>query len=406
MEKKLNMATRKSLLKSFCDDYKKASRKEKTRLLDDFLQHTGHNRKYIIGQLRKPEILHKQVRPPKIRKPYYGEDIVQIVEALYEIFDYPCGQRLKEQVQLEADHLIELGELQATPIQRDRLFKMSASTMDRRLAKYKKEKLHKAHCTTRTGNFLKSKIPQRLTWSTEELGHEEIDLVAHNGGDPHGQFVNTLSVTDIASQWWEGEAIMGKSDAVVNRGVQAIRTRLPFDLLGLDSDNGGEFINDLMYKYCKTEGLEFTRGRAYHKNDNAYVEQKNWTHVRKMLGNDRFDTSAELDILNYLYRNEYRLYKNFFQVNYKLETKEWLHNKRIRHYEKHLKTPYQRVLDSEHISAEVKQKLRDFKQTLNPAKLKRGIDKTLAILRDVHTKKAALRLLLISKQNPLRKEVV
>jgi hypothetical protein len=407
MEKRLDMATRKSLLKSFRDDYLKANRKEKTRLLDDYIEHTKHNRKYIIGELRSSKVVHKLIKPKKVREPFYGKDVIKLVEELYEIFDRSCGQRLKEQIKLEADQLIERGELKATPDQRNQLHQMSASTIDRRLASYKKDQIHKAHCTTKTGNFLKSKIAQRLTWSTTELGHEEIDLVAHNGGNPHGEFVNSLSVTDIASQWWEGEAVMGKSDAVVNTAIKTIRIRIPFDLLGLDSDNGSEFINHLMYKYCKAEGIEFTRGRANHKNDNAYVEQKNWTHVRKMLGNNRFDTTAELEILNHLYRNEYRLYKNFFQVNYKLETKEFVHNKRKRRYEKHLKTPYQRVLESSNIPEENKQKLQALKQSLNPAELKRRIDKTLAILQLVHSKKIDLRSMLTAlKNNQQRKEVI
>ena len=406
METKLDMHTRRSLLKSFYDRYQKCGRKEKGALLDDFIAHTGHNRKYVIAQLNSKELLKKNLKQSRTKKSFYDEPIVTALKIIWEIFDESCGQRLTHQIQNELDRLIGFGELTITEEERLKLLKISSTTIDRKLKKHKKEKIRAAHGTTRPGTFLKSKIPVRLTWNTNNVGYQEMDLVAHNGGNPYGQFINTLSVTDIAIQWWEGEAIMGKSAYVVNEGIKEIRKRLPFSITGVDSDTGAEFINHLLYKYCQDEDIEFTRGRAYHKNDNAHVEQKNWTHVRKMLGNNRFDTTAEQLILNHLYRNELRLYKNFFQVTYKLESKEWIHGKRKRQYEKQLKTPFKRLLESEQITDIEKQELKDIYLTLNPADLKRRIDKTIDALRQVHSKKTDLRNMLKTlQQNPQRKEV-
>ncbi len=406
MEKQLDMHTRKSLLKSFYDKYKKAGRKEKGLLLDDYIRHTGHNRKYVISQLNSKDLLKKKLKQSRHKKPKYNKEIVTHLKKIWAIFDESCGQRLTQQIKNELDRLIGFGELTVTEEERTKLLEISSTTIDRKLKKHKKEKIRSAHGTTRPGTFLKSQIPVRLTWNTNNVGYQEMDLVAHNGGNPYGQFVNTLSVTDIAIQWWEGEAIMGKSAYVVNEGIKEIRKRLPFSITGVDSDTGAEFINHLLFNYCKEEGIEFTRGRAYHKNDNAHVEQKNWTHVRKMLGNHRFDTTAEQLILNHLYRNELRLYKNFFQVTYKLESKEWIHGKRKRQYEKQLKTPYQRLLESDQISDVEKKQLKDLYLSLNPADLKRRIDKTLDTLKHVHSKKIDIAKKLKSlQQNPSEKEV-
>ena len=406
MEKKLDMHTRRSLLKVFYDRYHKASRKEKGLLLDDFIATTGHNRKYIIAQLNSKDLLKKRLKQSRKKKPCYDDNIVEILKKLWKIFDGSCGQRLKQEITNELDRLIGFEEFIVTDEERLKLLKISSATIDRKLKNHKAKHRRSVHGMTKPGTFLKAQIPVRLTWNTNNVGYQEMDLVAHNGGNPYGQFVNTLSVTDIAIQWWEGEAIMGKSSIAVNEGLKKIRERLPFSITGVDSDTGAEFINHLLYKYCKDEGIEFTRGRAYHKNDNAHVEQKNWTHVRKMLGNHRFDTTAEQQILNHLYQNELRLYKNFFQVTYKLESKEWVHGKRKRQYEKHLKTPYQRLLESAQITNKEKQQLTELYQTLNPAELKRKIDNTLATLRKVHSKKNELRKTLNAlKQIPLRKEV-
>jgi hypothetical protein len=195
------------------------------------------------------------------------------------------------------------------------------------------------------GYLLKQKIPIKLTqWDTSKVGYLEADLVVHCGSSALGEYANTVNTTEIYSGWWEGEAIMGKSQKYTFEALKEERKRSPFGWKGLDSDNGSEFINDILYKYCSREGLQFTRSRPSRKNDNAYIEEKNWTHVRKVFGYLRYDTFEELSIMNDLYRNELRLYKNFFQPVMKLQSK-------------------QRIYIS-----------------LNPAELKRSIDAKLAKL--------------------------
>jgi len=389
MEKKLDMKTRKSILQSFINDYKKASKKEKSKILDVYIQQTLHNRKYVISKLNSKNI-QKFALIPKKRKSFYDYKIIEYLKILWELFDQPCGQRLKHQIHNELDRLIKFNEINPTKEEREKLLKISSVTIDRKLKKHKKNQKLKTNSVTPKGNHFRSKIPQNLTWSNPSIGYVEIDLVAHNGGNPYGDYIYTLSVTDIATQWWEGQAIKGKGSFGVKQALQEIKKRIPFKLKGIDSDNGSEFINDQLLQYCKNNGIEFTRSRPYHKNDNAYVEQKNWTHVRKMMGNHRFDIEAELLVLNHLYSKELATYKNFFQVNYKLESKEWIHNKRIRQYEKNLMTPYQRVIASDKITSTEKENLKNIYENLNPAELKRKIDKTIQILFTVNQQKSEL----------------
>lgn len=260
------------------------------------------------------------------------------------------------------------------------LKRISSSTIDRLLKQRKKQKRRQGFSTTRPGSLLKAKIPVRLTdWDTCKIGFLETDLVAHCGSSVFGQYINTVSLTDIATGWWEGEAVMGKGQNGVFEALKFIRLRTPFIWKGLDSDNGGEFINYPLWNYCNDEKLAFTRSRENKKNDNAYVEQKNWTHVRKILGYFRYDTEKERSIINDLYRNELRLYKNFFQPIMKLSKKTRLGAKKRRKYEP-AKTPFRRIADSEQTDSCTKKQLLSLYATLNPAHLKRVIDSKLLSL--------------------------
>jgi len=196
-----------------------------------------------------------------------------------------------------------------------------------------------------------------------------MDLVVHCGSSIFGVHINTLSTTEVSSGWWEAEAIMGKSQQSTLQALKKIRGKTPINWKGLDSDNGSEFINDILYKYCCRENLEFTRSRPSRKNDNAYIDQKNWTHVRKMLGYLRYDTFAELSIINDLYRGDLRLYKNFLQPVMKLVSKERIGG-RVRRKYATPKTPYQRLTDSGQISEQTRKQLETAYLSLNPAQLK------------------------------------
>ncbi|HUE98713.1 MAG TPA: transposase family protein [Anaerolineales bacterium] len=206
----------------------------------------------------------------------------------------------------------------------------------------------------------------------------EVDLVAHCGNTTEGQFLNTLTCTDVCTGWTDVTALLDRSQQAVSEAIHLMRQRLPFPLLGIDSDNGSEFLNDLLYRYCLDEKITFTRSRPYQKNDQAHVEQKNWSVVRHTVGYDRWETAPELALLESIY-DDLRLYINFFQPSFKLIAKERIGNQTIKRYDT-AKTPYQRVLERKDISLEAKVRLMNRYVQLNPAELRRQIDQKTAKL--------------------------
>jgi hypothetical protein len=384
---KMDMHSRSEYLKVLTEKYLKVKvRKEKTEILDEYCRNTGQSRKYAIRKIHSG--VGSQAKLGKRRKQVYDGQVSQALSRIWEIFDCPCGQRLKPILETEVDRLMESGELLISDEVALKLKKVSSATIDRKL-KHQREVLHllRSRHTPRPGSLLGSQIPIRLTqWDTSKVGYIEMDLVCHCGSSTLGEYINTLSTTEIASGWWEGEAIMGKSQDYTFRALKKVRERTPFEWKGLDSDNGPEFINSMLYKYCSREKLEFTRSRPLRKNDNAYIEQKNWTHVRKVLGYLRYDSYQELVLINDLYHNELRLYKNFFQPVMKLKSKERAGGKVKRQYDTP-KTPYQRLMGSGQISAEAKRQLETTYLNLNPAQLKRSIDAKLEKLYQICKKK-------------------
>jgi hypothetical protein len=368
-------------------DYLEANKKKKTELLDEYTRNTGHNRKYVITRLNDEAVWNGISQPRRVRRQIYGPEIDAPLRIIWQIFDYPCGQRLKPCIEEELERLQQFGEIKLSDDVAEKLKQISSATIDRRLKVSRNAKHHRRFSTTRPGSLLKAKIPIRLTeWNTKKIGFLEADLVAHCGSSAFGEFANTVSLTEIATGWWEGEAIMGKGQKAAFEALKAMRQRTPFNWRGLDADNGGEFINYPLWNYCNNEKLEFTRSRANKKNDNAYIEQKNWTHVRKLLGYFRYDSPRELSIINDLYRNELRLYKNFFQPVMKLSKKIRFGSKRKRKYEP-AKTPFRRLVQSNQIGGKRKDQLRVLHQTLNPAALKRVIDEKIYSLYKVYSTK-------------------
>jgi hypothetical protein len=211
--------------------------------------------------------------------------------------------------------------------------------------------------TTKPGTLLKQSIAVRTftEWSAEKPGFMEIDLVAHCGDSVAGQFLNTLTCTDVCTGWTDVTGLMHRSKETVYEAVRLMRQRLPFPLLGIDSDNGTEFINELLHSYCLDEKITFTRSRPYQKNDQAHVEQKNWSVVRRTVGYDRWETQSELTLLESIY-DDLRLYVNFFQPSFKLIAKQRVGNRTIKQYDVP-KTPYQRVLERQDISLQAKARL-------------------------------------------------
>lgn len=374
------------------EKYLNASKKEKTKILDEYTKNTGHNRKYTISVLNSPNIWDNCFKTKKPKKKIYDSNIIPHLVRLWEIFDYPCGQRLVACIKDELDRLINFGEINVTNNVANLLKRISSSTIDR-LLKNRKKQLQKQHfSTTKPGSLLKAKIPVRLTdWDTSKIGFLEADLVAHCGSSASGDYINTVSLTDISSGWWEGEAVMGKGQNAVFEALKLMRLRTPFVWKGLDSDNGSEFINYHLFNYCNSENLLFTRSRENKKNDNAYVEQKNWTHVRKILGYFRYDSEDELCIINDLFHNDLRLYKNFFHPTMKLSKKVRFGSKVQRKYEMP-KTPFKRLLESDQLDIATKKLLSSLYQTLNPAQLKRNIDAKLYDLFQIYQNKRKSKL--------------
>ncbi|MFH0952473.1 MAG: transposase [Patescibacteria group bacterium] len=366
--------SKKELISIVKTRYLKASKREKTGILDEFCQSTGYARKYAIAILAAGYDNNRVAKVGrKARKKKYSHEIMAAVVKLWEVLDFPCGQRLKPTLPEMYATLVRFKEMTFNEAIRDGLETISAKTLDRRLeGERKRRRLKRNRGLTCRGNLLKSSIPIRITdWDIGQLGYAEIDTVAHNGGDPGGEFIFTLDLTEIFSGWSEQEAVMGKSETGVLKAIKDIQKDLPFNLLGIDGDNGGEIVNYQMLKYCTEEKLVYTRRRPDRKNDNAYVEQKNHTHVRQLVGYVRYDTRQQFIMLNALYRREYRLFTNFFRPVMKIKSKEKINNSICRKKYDIAQSPYQRLLNCDQLSRERKDELTRLYLSLNPLQLKR-----------------------------------
>jgi len=386
----MDMKSRNQYLKALIEKkgYHLLSKKEKSKILDEYCQLTGQNRNYVIRKIRSGAYLKKNFGKRK-RKEYYDGYVKSALVKIWRIFDYPCGQRLEPLLKEGlAERLRKLGEIDCSDEVLKKLRKISAKTIDRKLSYQKEIERQKKRYQKKVHPLLYQKIPVKLSdeWDRSQLGNIQTDLVEHCGQSQRGEYINTISITDIATGWWEGEAIMGRGQIPTCQGLDRARKRFPFAWKEIHSDNGTEYINWHLFRYTQKTGLGFSRSRPNKKNDNCFVEQKNWTHVKKYVGYLRYDTLKEQEILNDLYRNELRLYKNFFQPMIKLISKERIGGKIHRKYD-HPKTPYQRVLESPEVSKQQKEQLRKIYQFLNPAELKRVIDRKLDLLWKAYQKK-------------------
>ncbi len=369
--------------------YNLLSKKEKSKILDEYCKNTGQKRKYVIRKIKEAKYVKDRSKSiQRKRKCYYDGNAIVALKKIWKIFDYPCGQRLVTLLKTETDRLIEFGELKCSGEVVEKLKKMTAKTIDRKLEKTKKEEHLKSKYARKNNPLLYQKIPVKTSGELDrnKHGNMQLDCVEHCGQSASGEFINTLSSTDISISWWEGEACMGRSQRNIFTGIENVRSRFPFSWFGIHPDNGTEFINWHLYEYSIKENLEFTRSRPSKKNDNCYIEQKNWTHVRKIVGYLRYDTLEEQEILNDIYRNELRIFKNFFQPVIHLISKERIGGKIHRKYGE-AKTPYQRALESEKISKEKKEELKKIYEFLNPAEVKRKLDKKLDLLYRAYKKK-------------------
>jgi hypothetical protein len=374
----MSLKSKRELVEVVRARYLKANKTEKQKMLDEFTSATGYHRKHAIRVL-KNQIQKHLKRKTKAYKTIYRGEVVQVLEQLWEIYGRLCSKRLQPFLPEAIKVLERCQEIELSEATKELLLKISSASIDRCLRPVRLQTPH-GLSTTKPGSLLRNLIPVRTftEWDEERPGFLEIDLVAHCGNTTEGQYLNTLTGTDLCTGWTDVTAVLHRSQEAVSEAIQRMRQRLPFALLGIDSDNGGEFINDLLYRYCLDEKITFTRSRPYQKNDQAHVEQKNWSVVRHTVGYDRWETQQELALLESVY-DDLRLYINFFQLSLKLIAKERIGNKTIKRYDT-AKTPYQRVLDRKDISLEAKARLVHSYLQLNPAELRRQIDQKTAQL--------------------------
>jgi len=370
----MSLKSKRELLEVVRPRYLKASKLEKQKMLDEFTSATGYHRKYAIRVLKNQrQVQNHRKGKTKTYKTLDGGEVVQALEQIWEIYGQICSKRLQPILPEAIKVLERCKEINITKDTKELLLKISSASIDRCLRPIRC-KSPRGLSTTKPGSLLKSLIPvQTFTaWDEEQPGFMEIDLVAHCGNTTEGQYLNTLTCTDLSTGWTDVTALAHRSQQAVSTAIHHMRQRLPFPVLGIDSDNGSEFINDTLYRYCLDEKITFTRSRPYKKNDQAHVEQKNWSVVRHTVGYDRWETDQEFSILESIHA-DLRLYINFFQPSFKLIAKERIGNRTIKRYDP-AKTPYQRILERKDISIDSKARLMNLYVQLNPAELRRSID--------------------------------
>ena len=395
----MDMHSRNQYLKVLQERYFMAkTKKEKSSLLNEYCTNTRQNRKYVIRKIKS----HIPSSPRKRggKEEVYTGLIKEALVKVWKIFDYPCGQRLEPILKKQVDNLRDWGELLISDEVAEKLKKIAPATIDRKL-RHQKEVLHLKRRHHQGNNpLIYQEIPVKAGgWDRSLVGQVQIDLVEHCGQSASGLFINSVSCAEIATGWWEGEAVMGKGQERTFNALTNIRKRAPFSWLEMHSDNDKAFINWHLIRYAEQEGIGFSRSRKYKKNDNCFVEQKNSTHVRSTIGHLRYDTDKEIEIINSLYRDELGPYKNFFQPVMKLKEKIRIKGKIHRKYDVP-KTPYERLMESGQISEETKKQLQNIYQSLNPAELKRKIDKKLKKLYEVYEEKNGR-----GKISPFKKQI-
>lgn len=398
----LTMAERKAVTRQMARRYQRASKKEKGRMLDELCELTGWTRRHARRALA--EAASGTLKCPRApRERTYGPEVLEPLRLIWATLNGPAGKRLAPFMAEIVAALERCGELELTPEVRTKLLSISAATIDRALAPERARLRVRGRSGTKPGSLLRRQIPIRTfaEWDDRAPGFCEVDLVAHDGGDPRGEFCQTLDLTCVATGWTEMRALRNKAQRWCFEALVGIRADLPFPLRGLDSDNGSEFINDQLLRYCAQEGITFTRSRPYRKNDNCFVEQKNWPVVRQMVGYGRYDTPAELAILSELY-SHLRLYVNFFQPQMRLVEKTRRGAKVTKRYDR-ARTPYRRILESPQIPSATKEALTRTYLGLNPAELKREIGRCQDRLLELAAAKPARKEVIPSPDHPFRR---
>jgi hypothetical protein len=394
---RLTMREKRSVTAIVASRYRKATKKEKYIILGEFTQLNGYNRCYAAFLLREHgkrlrvntnTVLvgdfRKRIKRNKPR--IYDDKVESALKKIWFLMDCICGKRLAPMLGELIGVLERFGEIELESEVKEKLLNVSPATIDRLLVEERKKQTLRARSKTKPGTLLKHHIPIRTfsEWDEQKPGFVEMDLVGHDGGDVSGDYIQTLDITDVCTGWTETQAVKNRAQVWVFEALKQIRECLPFKLLGIDSDNGGEFINDQLYRYCQKEQITFTRGRPYRKNDSCYVEQKNYSVVRRAVGYLRYETEEQLEVINELY-GYLRVYTNYFQPVMKLIEKTRVGSRVRKKYDKS-KTPYHRVIESSHVEEEEEKALSKEYAKLNPAELKRQITRLQNKLRKLAIK--------------------
>lgn len=387
----LTLGQRKAVTKAIATRYRRAGKAQKSVILDELCATTGWHRSHArkaLAQALRPRVVPPPRRP---RTPVYGPEVVVALRFCWAVLGAPTGKRLAAVLPTLVPTLRRFGELEVSDELAAQLVAMAPATIDRRLAAARAAMTLKGRSHTKPGSLLKSQIPIRTwaQWDDAVPGFVEIDLVGHEGGDAVGEHAYTLTVTDIATGWTENRSVPNKARKWVIAALEDIEKVLPFPLLGVDSDNGSEFINHHLLAWCETRKITFTRSRPGNSNDGAHVEQKNWAVVRTVVGYHRYDTGAELLLLNKIWALQSHL-TNYFLPQVKLLSKVRDGAKVTKKYDPP-KTPHQRAAASKKVSKEDKAIMTDVLVELNPAAVQRQIQALTQELLTLTTSKASAR---------------
>ncbi len=379
----MSKRSKKEYLQEIYGRYEKAEKDEKQKILDEFCNVCGYNRKYAIRMLNQVgslEINSNKKRAGPKRK-YHTEGIIKFIKTLWIRTNLICSERLKACIPI----WIQWYKKAIAPLSKEDealIRSISPSTIGRILKNFRDKYKKRGLCTTRPGSIIRQLIPIKTDqWDEKRPGYVEVDLVAHCGTSVVGDYINTLNMVDIATGWDSLRAVWGKGEANTFKAMREIELTLPFKIRGFDSDNGKEFMNYRLLKYFKhrTEPVSYTRSRAYNKNDNSHIEEKNWTVVRQYIGYDRLDKPAQLEMLNDLYRNELNYFINYFLPSVKLISKQRQGSKIKKKYDK-AKTPFQRLFESKNIDQEKKLELLRIFNKQDPFELQKNIKKKTGLI--------------------------
>lgn len=367
------MHSREQYLAALREEYLRGNKKQKTRLLNEARKRTRLNRKVLIRKLtRVPAVAEKPKR--RARGRIYGVELRASLIQIWEWFDFPCGQRLAPILREQTERLRASGGLKCRQAVVELLQEISPKTIDRLLQREREVRCLKPHRRPPVHPLLYQRVPVKTAaeWDRQEVGNLQLDYVLHCGRSTAGEYLLTLSATDIATGWWEGSPQRGRSQKATQESFERIRQRLPFRIQEVHPDNDSGILNDLLWNYCRRHRIRMSRSRPYQKNANAWVEQKNWTHVRKVVGYGRFTTAAQCEVLLALYEAAAD-FQNFLQPAMKLKEKVREGGKVRRVYEEP-RTPYQRLLELGTLKPQQRRTLEKRYQSLDPVKLRRRIE--------------------------------